>query len=180
MLNNRVLVIGLERFYLDLLSAIKSEFVFLALTDDDQFNKLNHMYEALIIHGELVRRNSNVLAHYKGKPIFAIGYGEEREGVTWVAPPPEPARLEEALLDLLGKLRAPPIRTGDLKVGTIVKSKTFPTWGLGVVKRELADGMMVVAFPDVVKVFKKDEHHFHKSTLRMICTLKEITNEDIG
>ncbi len=86
------------------------------------------MYEALIVHGEIVRRSSPVLEHYRGRPIFAIGYGlRNAKGVTWVSPPPEPARLEETLLELQGKLRKPPSHTRDVKPGTIVKSKTFPT-----------------------------------------------------
>lgn len=47
--------------------------------------------------------------------------------------------------------------SGELVPGAIVKSKTFPSWGLGVIKKELKNELVVVVFPDVKNSLKKEE-----------------------
>lgn len=177
MLNNRVLVIGLEKAYLDLLAQIKSEFLFVALTDVNQFDPVNHSYEALVFNGDADLDINLILLAYDGKPVFAIGNKRNIEGIKWISPPPKPSFMEETLLNLLGNLRSPPRHTGELAEGSIVKSKTFPSWGLGVVKRKLDNGLLAVVFPEIKKTMDKEEQICHMTSLRMICTIKEIRNE---
>ena len=175
MLNNRILVVGLDRNYLDILAKIKSEFLFISIPSLKNYDETIHSLEGLIFNGDQMSDIARILPHFDKKPIFGIGKGPLLESVRWVAPPPNPLELEKTLNDLLGDLRAPPNHTGLLGVGTVVKNKIFSTWGLGVIKQKLEDDLYVVNFPQVAKVMKKEDQVCHKSVLRMICTLKEIT-----
>lgn len=177
MLNNRILVIGLENRYLDLLSQIKTDFIFIYLPNPSVYNPSMHLLEGVIFNSLQLLELGDIIKDFKSKPIFGIGKGPKIEGITWLENIPKPDEFEAILVEALGTSRAPPSKTGEFAVGTIVKNKTFPSWGLGVVKTVLEDDLFIVSFPSALKLMKTENHTCHKTTLRIICTIKELTNE---
>lgn len=177
MLNNRILVVGLERRYLESLSQMKSEFIFIHLEDPSKYNSLNHSFECLIFESKFMEEMTDILKDYNSRPLLGIGKGPHVDGITWLIQPPIALDLENILLNALGTLRAPPKNTGQIEPGTVVKNKTFPSWGMGVVKKTIGDDLFLINFPQALKITKKDEHVCHKSAIRIICSIKELTNE---
>ena len=175
MLNNRILVIGLERRYLEFISQMKSDFIFFHLDHPSKFRLESNNLEGLIFKDAYLKDMGSILSHYKSKPIYGIGSGPVLDGIKWLNPAPTTDKLEELLMEDLGTLRAPPPGTGTIESGTVVKNKTFPSWGMGVVKRNLGEDLFVVNFPNALKITKKEEHICHKSILRIICSIKELT-----
>lgn len=177
MLNNRILVIGLERRNLESITQMKSDFIFIHLEHPSKYNSVTHSFESLIFDGKSFEEMSDILKDYNSRPSWGIGNGPRLEGVTWLESLPFAKDLEKILLDALGTLRAPPKNTGLIELGTVVKNKTFPSWGMGVVKKSVGDDLYLVNFPQALKITKKEEHVCHKSTIRIICSIKELTNE---
>lgn len=177
MLNNRILVIGLDRRTLDLLGQIRSDFIFIALEHPGKYSSSVHAFEAVVFNGTYAADMGPVLADFVGRPAFGLGRPVTMDGVKWLLGIEKPLEFEKALLDAIGTLRAPPRNTGVIEPGTVVKNKTFASWGVGVVKRALENDLYVVTFPGALKIVKKEEHICHKSILRIICGLKELTHE---
>lgn len=177
MLNNRILVVGLERRALELLNQIRSDFIFIAIDSPRRFNSTIHALEAVIFAGHLLGDMGAVLEEHTGRPVFGLGPRRTAPGVQWLEDVPKPIDLEKLLLESLGTLRAPPRKTGEIEVGTVVKNKTFGSWGPGVVKKALENDLFLVNFPKAQKIVKKEDHVCHKSILRIICSIKELTNE---
>lgn len=179
MLNNRILVIGLERRYLEYISQMKSHFIFLHLENPGKYNPRVHTSEGLIFEGQLLLEMGDIIQNFKSKPVFGIGKGPALDDIRWIGTLPKVEVLEDLLTSSLGDLRAPPRDTGNIEIGTVVKNKTFSSWGIGVVIKELEDDLLLVKFPHCLKTLKKDEHVCHKSTLRIICSIKELSNENV-
>ncbi len=177
MLNNRILVIGLELRYLEFISQMKSDFIFIHLDHPSKYRPAIHSIEGLIFDSQQLLNMGDILNEFKLKPVIGMGKGPTIEGIRWVSTPTKPEILESILLEALGTLRSPPQNTGKLETGTIVKNKTFSSWGLGVVKKALDDDLFLVSFPQAMKTLKKEDHVCHKSALRIICSIKELTNE---
>ncbi len=177
MLNNRILVIGLERRYLDVLSQMKSEFIFISIDHPSKYRSEIHQLEGLIFRDQLLMSMGDIISHYRSRPIFGIGVGPVLPGITWLNPIPTPESLETILISSLGNVRLPPENTGRIEVGTLVKNKTFASWGIGVVKTHMGDDLFMISFPQAFKITKKETHICHKSTLRIIGNIKELTNE---
>lgn len=177
MLNNRILVIGFDNRTLELLGQIRSDFVFLSLAHPTKYLANNHAFEAVIFNGSMAADMPTVLVDFVGRPVFGIGNPVNMDGVKWLENIEKPIEFEKALVDALGTVRAPPRNTGLIEIGTVVKNKTFVSWGVGVVKRAMENDLYVVHFPGAKKIVKKEEHICHKSILRIICGLKELTNE---
>lgn len=177
MLNNRILVIGLDRNHLELLSQVRNDYIFIHLDHPSKYRRANHAYEGLIFEDRLLLGMGDILNDFKSRPIFGIGTGPMLDGILWLTPPLRRDGVEQFLLNIMGTLRPPPANTGVIEVGTIVKNKTFSSWSVGVVKKVLEDDLYFVNFPQAAKITGQENHVCHKTTLRIICSMKELTNE---
>lgn len=177
MLKNRILVVSFTNRILDLLSQVKTDYIFIHLEHPSKYKSTLHSFEALIFESQLFLDLGEIIKDYKNKPIFGLGTGPTLDGIHWIKTIPKPEALEEILALTLGDLRAPPIDTGKIELGSIVKNKTFGSWGKGIVKEELGEDLFLVHFPNAFKIVKKKDHTCHKSTLRLICSVKELTSE---
>lgn len=177
MLNNRILIISTDKRFLDNLSKIKSEYIFIHLDHPTKYKTSSHFLEALIFDSQMFLNLGEILKDYKNKPVYGIGQGPAVDNIRWLPHDIRPDQLEEILVNDLGSLRAPPQNTGEIKNGVIVKNKTFASWGPGVVIKELPDDLFLIRFPQALKITKKEQHICHKTTLRIICSITELTNE---
>ncbi len=177
MLSNRILVIGFDRRYLEFISQMKSNFFFIHLNHPSKFEPSIHITEGLIFDSQVLLDMGDILNHFKSRPIFGVGKGPSLDHVRWISSQPSVESLETLLIESLGTLRTPPKDTGKIEVGTIVKNKIIASWGLGVVRQVLEDDLFLITFPQALKVIKKENHVCHKSTLRIICSIKELKNE---
>jgi hypothetical protein len=176
-LKNRILVVGLGQPYLDLLAQVRKNVLFIALERPEQFSPQLHVLEGLMFSANLLEKMQELLAAYRGRPIYGVGSESALQEVEWIKPPPQPREVEALLSERLGEIRQPSPTTGLLNEGVLVKNKNFPDWGIGVVVTELDDGLYRVHFPKAVKFTTKTTHVCHRTTLRIIGSIKEFKRE---
>lgn len=136
----KVLIVGFQAEELDLVHLVLSGYELEHLPVGATLEEVKE-YDLVIASHEA----SQYLKNSKHKPTVIIA--DEKPGSIqhFLARPLDPEKLLRMVRGLIGFAKKPQIQS--IKMGAIVKSKTTPTFGKGVVIKEFSESEVMVRFP---------------------------------